>query len=410
MLYSLPVHCFTDHMSQWVEIAQAEEEVIARLPLSTTETVSLDQSLGRILRTPISADRPIPPFDRAMMDGVAIDSSEFFGLGTELRLAGTQAAGSPALEKWLPDTCFEVMTGAPIPIGCDCVIPVEEISITEDSVIFSPDAIGTSGQFIHPLGSDAKDGQELVSAGYLLGPAELAIAASVGQTELTVSKRPHVAIITSGDEVIPPHQHPTAYQIRQSHPTALINMLQPLVTVNHHHISDDLEETERVLQQAVQNFDFVILTGGVSKGKFDYIAPTLNKLLGEPVFHGIRQRPGKPMGFWHTPNGPIVFGLPGNPVSVMATASRYVLPALKHHLQLRTPHSQTIQLAQPFSWKADIPGFAPVAFDNEGRHIISPMRNSGDYLCLAGCVGMAELPTPKHTYTSSDALQLYPFF
>lgn len=345
------------------------------------------------------------------MDGIAIDSSEFHGIGTEFLIVGTQAAGSPPLEKTQAQTCFEVMTGAILPHGCDCVIPVEEISITQDSVILSPDAVIEAGHYIHSIGSDSAEGSVLLKANTRLGPAEIAIAASVGKIQLDVSKLPRITLLTSGDEVIPPSQTPQNFEIRSSHPSFLIHLIESntLGTCQHVHLPDDRSITSEAIHTALQNSDILIFTGGISKGKFDYIAPELSARIGEPLFHGVKQRPGKPFACWHdAATSTSVFALPGNPVSVCATATRYLLPALIQHLTLSSP-IQHVKLAHPFHWKPPIPGFAPCSINNDQTATIHQMQNSGDYLCLAGCHGFVYFSQPQIEYAVDTELPFYPF-
>ena len=345
-----------------------------------------------------------------MMDGIAIDSSEYHGIGTEFTLAGTQAAGAPALEKLMPNTCFEVMTGAVLPIDCDCVVPVEEISITGDSVILTPDADVTSGKFIHPTAFDTMEDKELISPNARLGATELAIAASVGHTQLKVSKLPRILIITSGDEVIPPEQAPKDYQIRRSHPILLKTMIESssLGSCKLLHLSDEKDQTQQAIQQSLTGYDFLIFTGGISKGKFDFIAPTLTELVGEATVHGVRQKPGKPFGFWNaTSSSPNIFALPGNPFSVFATAVRYLLPALRQHLGL-AELSLTLPLAVDFNWTAPISGFAAISINEKGEALPQPTKNSGNYLSLTAATGVIEINQANSTHNKGSHLRFFP--
>jgi len=402
---------YCSFMGPLISIAEAAKITLGSISTAAIEQVPLSEANGRVLRKAIRADHPVPPFDRSMMDGVVIDSQEFCGIGTELKLAGTQAAGSPALEKLLPNTCFEIMTGATIPTGCDCVVPIEEISITNDSVIFSPDAIAEAGSFIHPEGSDLQQGATVLESGTLLGPAELGIAASCGATTLSASALPIVQIITTGDEVIDPSETPEPYQIRRSHPTVLTAMIEgnSLGRVQHTHIPDDEHLTKQTIASALACADILVLTGGVSKGKYDWVAPTLRELIGEATFHGVAQRPGKPFAFWKsTPlNASQVFALPGNPVSVMATATRYLLPALRKHAGLSTQPTQ-LPLAVDFNWKFPIPGFVPAKIIGSKAQPHLP-SNSGDYLALAGADGFVELPQPKKNYRSNSTVSFFTY-
>lgn len=411
ILYSHSISCLISVVKPLITIEEAAATVLRHITPATKELIPLEEASGRVLRESITADRAIPPFDRVMMDGIAIDSSEFHGIGTEFKIEGIQAAGSPALKKSTPQGCLEVMTGAILPEGCDCVIPVEEISITEKSVILSPDTITDSGKFIHRTGSDSQQGSVLLEDKIRLGAAELAIAASVGKVQFEVSKLPQITILTSGDEVIPPSQDPKAFEIRSSHPSFLKQIIEAnqLGVCQHIHLPDDRATTSTAILSALASSDFIILTGGISKGKFDFIAPELTKLIGEPLFHGVKQRPGKPFGFWHDQaSSTSVFALPGNPLSVCATASRYLIPALIKHQSLPVSN-YLIPLSHDFHWKAPIPGLAPSIILDDHTADVQQMQNSGDYLCLARCSGFIEFSQPQSKYAKHTQLAFYPF-
>jgi len=375
-------------MKPLISIAEADRRILESIQPAPTETVPLAEAHQRILQTTIKSDRAIPAFNRSMMDGIAIHSDEFTGIGSVFTIEGTQAAGSPQLKKNMPDSCFEIMTGAPVPSGCDCVIP---------------------NKYIHAAGSDCQLGDTVLSPSSQLHAPELAIAASVGATNIKVSKLPNITILTSGDEVISPSETPLPYQLRSSHPSALTAALNKskLGNVTHQHIPDDKDATLTTLKQCFETSDWIILTGGVSKGKFDYIAPALEEFMGEPTLHGIKQRPGKPLGFWKTPTSPYIFALPGNPVSVMTTAARYLIPSLKKHLG-HPSQPQARVLAEPANWSAAIPGFLPVAQLPDAT--VKPLYtyNSGDFLSLATCTGFIECSLPKHTIPAGATLPYFP--
>lgn len=400
-------------MKPLISPTEADQIIKANITFSESETLKIADAQGRYLRENILADRAIPPFDRVMMDGIALSSDECHGIGTAFEIAGTQAAGQPQLQKREPQTCFEVMTGAILPAGCDCVIPVEEISISGSSVILSPDAVTDPGHFIHQSGSDAAKGKVLVSPFGQLQAAELAIAASVGKIELQVSKLPRITILTSGDEVVEPSATPLDFQIRRSHPTAVITTLEmaKLGECHHVHLPDDLEATKAALAEALENSEFLILTGGISKGKFDYIAPALTELMGEALFHGVKQKPGKPFGLWSTSQQKkvVAFALPGNPVSVMASLARYVIPALKYHLHAQGGVEHRT-LAEDFVWKAPIVGLAPCVPEKDGTVVARMMNTSGDYLSMSKSHGFIYFPDPKTSYKAGTSLEFYPLY
>lgn len=382
-------------MDALITIEEAEALIRANTPVLGEETVTLQSAHGRLLRRPILSDRPSPPFDRAMMDGIALHSSALTE-NREFPIEQIQAAGES--QKKLESTlhCLEVMTGAVLPQGADCVIKIEDIQIEDNIAKLLPHANAVAGQHVHPMGSDCKTDETVLSTGSLLGPAELAIAASYGATELTVSRIPSILLITTGDEVIDPADTPLPHQIRRSHPTAIIGAIasRQLGNVTHNHLPDNREALDASLKENMTKYDVVLITGGISMGKFDYVAPVLKDLIGDPVFHGIRQRPGKPFAFWSgtapEKEGVKVFCLPGNPVSVMACLARYILPALRQ-MRNESWQPQQLPLVKHFEWHAKFPGLlASKVID--GKLLLSPPKNSGDYTALAGCTGVTQDP------------------
>lgn len=391
-------------MAPLIPPSSAFEHISASLTRISTETVTLSEARDRILQTPIVADRPVPPFDRAMMDGIAIPSSANL---KKWNIAGTQSAGSPALTLPSQSDCFEVMTGAVVPEGCDTVIPIEELSIQNGTATLSSNYAYQAGDFIHGTGSDHPKGATLVAAGTKLTAPELAIAASCGATALTVSRLPRITLITSGDEVIPPELTPELFQIRASHPTVIANLIAEnnLGQFTHTHIADSERATRKAIQTALSNSDVLVLTGGVSKGKFDYVAPILRELVGEPLFHGISQRPGKPMAFFDS-NVPI-FALPGNPLSVMACMARYVIPALQQILGAPATSCQ-LELANDAKTFPHLTHLLAAKIVDGKIHSAAP-NNSGDYSALLSCQGVVEMHSAKQPLAAGSTCTFYPW-
>ena len=380
-------------MQNLISVTEAENIIRQHLTTAAVEIVPLSKAQGRYLREDILADRALPPFDRVMMDGIAIAHASFASGNTRFPITGTQAAGTPALTLENADSCIEVMTGCVLPQGCDCVIPIEQIDLSENTASLHSDAKPQAKQHIHSAGSDTTAGEILLSSGQVLNAAELAIAASVGATDLSVSALPRILIITTGDELVAPEATPLPHQIRRSHATALEALISgmKLGTVASLHIADDPEALKEKITEALPAHDIIIFTGGISKGKYDYVAPVLSELLGKPHFHGIAQRPGKPMAFWKNPNSPLVFAHPGNPVSVMACAARYLIPSLIEILSGRSPTPQQLPATGGFHCPTHFTGLIPCRINN-GRIQLVPASNSGNFLALAATDGIAQLP------------------
>lgn len=379
-------------MKQLISTGEAEGIILSSSQRASTEFIPLADAGRRILRQSILADRDCPPFHRVMMDGIALSHSHLQTNTSSIKIniEGIQAAGTAQTSLQSLTSAIEVMTGAPLPEGTDCVIPVEQYDIQEGKAVLHNGYLPDKNQFIHHQGSDSKQGSPLLSSGLVLGPAELGIAASVGITQLEVSALPKLTILTTGDEVIDPKQTPLPHQIRRSHPSVLTELLisNKLAITTHQHLPDDLSVIHDHIQTSLEHSDILVLTGGVSKGKYDYVAPALRQILGDPLFHGVAQRPGKPFAYWRNESKQ-VFALPGNPVSVLATATRYLLPALQQYLGAPTRKTK-LPLAQEVEWDSPLTGLIASTIVN-GKIHLKPPANSGDYTALAGITGFTEL-------------------
>jgi len=369
------------------------------------ETVPLTAACGRVLREPLVADRPQPPFRRATMDGIAFAASSL--TGKRVKLVGLHAAGDPPPRPLAAGEAWEIMTGAAVPDDCDSLVPYEEIVADSQGHAEITGEI-VPGQFIHAAGSDAQAGDLLVSPGVKSGPVELAIAASIGKSELRVSKLPAITILTTGDEVIPVGDTPQPWQIRRSNGPMLEALLLRLgfsrVTVLHS--PDDENALAALIDEALTNSDLLLLCGGISKGKRDYVRPVLESRLGSPAFHGVWQRPGKPLAFWagKTP----VFALPGNPVSVLATFTRYVRPALDLLQGSEPTPGIAIRLARPVRPLPKLTWLLPARLDSDGRAIPMPPQNSGDFISIASATHLLEIPPGGETLPETHCIAARP--
>lgn len=355
----------------------------------------------RVLAAPVTADRPFPPFDRAMMDGIATHSRWLSGAKPiTLPLQGLHAAGSPPPAALEHGHAYEIMTGAVLPADCDTLIPYEEIAITTSDdptgkVATVTGLVPPPNQFIHRTGSDCSKGEVLLREGQQLTPPALGLAASAGYAALSVTLRPAVAIVSTGDELVDIAATPEPWQIRRSSPVALTALLSP--TTNEPPavfcVPDDEEETAQILSNICSRFDAIVITGGISKGKRDFIRPVLERIIGQPLFHGVAQRPGKPLAVWKTADSPIVFALPGNPTSTLACATRYVVPALRALAgQLTEPPQVHLTTMPPRNTK--LTQFLPARLDPAtGFATITSPKNSGDELSPAQATGFVEIPS-----------------
>jgi molybdopterin molybdotransferase len=292
------------------------------------ETVGLEACIGRVLAEDLRADRDGPPFDRVAMDGVALDSREA-ALGT-FRVTAFQAAGARPLIRSTPGTAVEVATGAVLPMGCDAVVPYEALVRCGEQVTLDPGLAVKAGLNVHPKGKDFPRGALLLPAGILLRSPHAHLLAACGVGRVKVRAHAAWAIAATGDELVGIDQLPEAHQIRRSNSAAIRGEafawgLVPRAEVA---LPDVVETLAAGLRTLLAGLDFLVITGGVSRGAVDLVPEVLVGLGVRPIFHGVAQRPGKPIWFGRTDAGGLVFGLPGNPVAALIAFRRYVLPAL----------------------------------------------------------------------------------
>jgi molybdopterin molybdotransferase len=389
--------------------ADAEAIILASVPTLPAEDCPLASAQGRILRAPVTADRDFPPYDRVTMDGFALRHTALATGQRTFRITGFQPAGTLAHTLTGADTCVEIATGAVLPTGADCIIPYEDT----DRSASSPPAPGDSvtvtlngpttphivGQNIHRHGTDAVAGTPLIPTGTRLTGREIAVAASCGAASVRVSTLPRIAIVATGDELVEvEYPSPAPHQIRRSNDHALRASLiaAGYPRVERFHLRDLKYELETQLKRLLSEFDLIVLTGGVSKGKYDFLPTVLAELGVEKKVHGIAQRPGKPFWFGLTARCVPVFALPGNPVSTLACLHRYVLPALNAMSVLASPIPEYAVLANAFSFKPPLAPLLPVRLEPlpDGRRLAhpTPTNTSGDFSGLLGTHGFLELP------------------
>ncbi|GAB3719030.1 molybdopterin molybdotransferase MoeA [Spirosoma lituiforme] len=385
-----------------------------------TEPVSLADAAGRVLREGVRADRNFPPFNRVAMDGIAIRFADYAAGQRTFRIEGTQFAGQPQQTVSDANACLEIMTGAMLPIGTDTVIRYEDVRIADSQATITIEEV-QPGQHIHPQATDRRAGDELLSNGMWLGPSELAVAASVGQTTLTVTALPRVALVSTGDELVDVADAPLPYQIRRSNTYMLRTALATLgIAATLHHIVDDEAVLKSKLATLLADNDVLILSGGVSAGKADFVPSVLAQLGVQKHFHKIDQRPGKPLWFGTTeaPNGQTqagptkaVFGLPGNPVSTVLCGYRYVLPYVRTSLGLPSAPIRYAQLATPIVFKPAITYFLPVRLTSErdGRTLAHPLPGSGsaDFANLLAADAFMELPAERSEFGAGEAFPVW---
>lgn len=392
-----------------LSVAEAEAAIQAHLELLPTVRLGLRELHGCALAEPIVMERDQPPFERVSMDGVALDSRS--AATHRWRIAGTQAAGAPPLTLQHDTDCIEVMTGAELPVGCDCVIPVERIRV-KDGYAELDNAELTPWLNVHRRGSDAAAGSTLLQPGAALDAITTAVIASAGYAQVLVRTSPRIALISTGDELVEPGQPIQPWQVRRSNTYSLQAALQrhSHTRITDAHIADDLDTLRQRLAVLLDSNDVLILSGGVSMGRFDFVPQVLTELGVNCVFHKIDQRPGKPMWFG-VAKGKAVFALPGNPVSTVICLHRYVLPALRQMMGMPPQTQERIALAGDAKTHGELTVFMPVQLPCDAtavtRALPCPTRGSGDFISLLGTAGFVELAPTAGMMAAGTVVPLF---
>ena len=365
--------------------------------------VSLLESLGKILVEDIFADRDFPPFDRVAMDGIAINQK-----AESFKIESTQFAGEAQKSLQNPENCMEVMTGAVLPLGCYIVIRYEDVDIQEVNEmkiakIMIPLTEILQGQNIHRKGADRKVGDILLKKGLKISPPEIAVMASVGKTMVKVQMPPSVAVISTGDEVVETNVNPLPYQIRMSNSYLLAAALERVgVKANLFHLTDDKELLFNKLKEILLNHDVILLSGGVSAGKKDFVPEILTDLGVKKLFHKVAQKPGKPFWFGKTDEGKTVFALPGNPVSTFLCFCKYFLAR----------KNESVILDKDVFFKPDLTYFVPIkTYFQDGKLMATPFEGSGsaDFANLTDCDGFVELPADNQVFKKGEVFEFIRF-
>ena len=379
--------------------SEAHRIILHQAKPAAIEIIPLSNAAGRVLREDIISDRDQPPFNKCLVDGIAL-AFETWQKGQ--RSFHIEAIIPPGIQpKPLKDlsNCVRIMTGAVIPKGCDCVIPVEQLYLEGDTAKSKDWTLIKKHQFILHQAADGKKGTVLLKAGCQLLAPHIGVAASVGKVKIRVSTLPKIAVISTGDELVDIHKPIKQYQTRLSNSYALgalLNMSQ-LGNADIFHVRDNQKLMLQRFKVILSKFDTVILSGGVSMGEYDYVPQVLTQLGIKQLFHKVSQKPGKPFWFGVTKGGKAVFALPGNPVSTQICAYRSVVPYLKKVSGIDVKQ-EYIPVTDRINIQSDLTHFLPVA---QGRLIGS--GGSGDFVSLAHADGFIE-------YESHKSQNSWPYF
>jgi molybdopterin molybdotransferase len=357
-----------------------------------TMVVPLDEADDMVLAETIVADRDVPPFNRAQMDGYALRHADFAPV-TPMEVVGTIAAGQSADVRIPRSACVAIATGAPVPDDADTVVP-HEWSDRGAPVRFNrPDV--KPGHAIHPRGADARAGDVLVPDRMHLRPQHLALAAMVGLTRVTVIRPPRIIVLTSGDEVRPLGASVAPHQIRNSNGILIVRLVHRLgaMSATHAHLPDDRQKTIDTVGHAIETADIVITIGGVSAGDRDFFPIAFETLDVDMTVRGAAIQPGKPICIGQATSGAMVIGLPGNPVSALVTACLFAGPIIRQRRGDDPAHQwRTLTLRYAVRSNIDREVFRPGREDDDDRVTIPPWAGSGDLAHTAQTTGIVALP------------------
>lgn len=391
---------------------EALDLLLARTPRLPVEHCRIEQAGGRVLRGEIRADRGFPAFDRVMMDGYALRAIDL-RMSRVFRVTGSAPAGRPMVVlSAAPGSCVEVMTGAPLPAGADCIVPVEEVSAAGPGQITVDGSFeALAGRFIHRAGSDAAKGDLVLTPGRRMGSREIGVAASCGAGWLEVTALPTITVLATGDELVAVDETPASHQLRQSNAHSLACALRssgfPANQVGV--LGDDPATASAVLGARLAACDWLILTGAVSKGARDFIPGLLDALGCTRLFHGVAQRPGKPAGCWIGPAGQMILALPGNPVSALTGLHAFALPALAVASGLPVPPQPLTVLVKRLDGLPGMTQHLPVLRVDDDLVQAAPTGNSGDFIGLLTSDGFITIPPRGTAPQGSTAFPFTPW-
>jgi molybdopterin molybdotransferase len=393
-----------------ISVAQAEAIILQNTVQFASEEVSINDALGLILAEDLHADRDFPPFDRVTMDGIAIQFGQLIYQNT-FQIEAVSPAGKPQITLQNQANCIEVMTGTMLPANTDTVIRYEDLEI-KNGVAKINELPANLGLNVHKKGYDRKQGDVIVPKGRLMNPAEIGIAATVGKTTLKVVRKPKIIIISTGDEIVEIDQIPLPHQIRTSNSYTLQAALRQWGTdTDIILLADNQLLIENAIEQYLKTYDALILSGGASVGKFDYVPKALENQKVEKLFHKVEQRPGKPFWFGKVAQtGKVVFALPGNPVSTFMCLNRYVKSWLEASFGIKKSQLYA-ELAEDFTFKPDLTYFLQVKlrYLPNSKITAQPVEGhgSGDLANLADSEAFIELPKEKTFFKAGESYPIW---
>ena len=395
-----------------ISVEEAKNIILQNIQDFGVEEIPFIKSVGRILKENILADRDFPPFNRVSMDGIAIDYKEYSSRlrsnkQLSFKIEGIQAAGSKQLSMQNSENCIEVMTGAVLPNNCNTVIRYEDITIKNGVARINIDAI-SHAQNIHNKGKDGKVGDILIQQNTKISAAEIGVLATVGKSTVKVAKQPKIMIVSTGDELVGVEETPLEHQIRRSNVFTLVSLLERLnIPSETAHITDDKPALKQKIKSFLQEYDVLLFSGAVSKGKFDFLPEVFDELGVEKLFHKVAQRPGKPF-FYGKTDTCNVFGFPGNPISTFVNCLAYFYPWYYKSVGIKV-EEETAILNADVSFKPNLTYFLQVKLSSRFGHLIAtPIKGngSGDLASLVHTDAFIQLPKEQIEFKKGEVFPI----
>jgi len=389
-----------------IDADEAAALVLQHTPVLGVEGIELARSVGRVLAKDLIAESPLPAFPSSAVDGYAVRAAD---AGKTLRVVGESAAGRP-FDSTLPaGTAARILTGGVVPDGADCIVMVEDVHVSGDTVTV-PASLRAGSNF-HRIGDDLREGDRILSAGAQLGAAELGIAAATGRAELPVRRRPRVALMSTGDELVEVGRTPGRGQIPDSNRWALLAALREAgADVDVLGIApDEAEPLRRLVVDALKEADALVTSGGVSVGTHDLVKPLLESL-GTVHVGRVKLKPGKPFTFATLADHRVAFGLPGFPVSSLVTFEVFVRPALRKMQGFAQLHRSTLAVRLAYDAKptADRTEYQRVTLRREGRELVAETtgsQSSSRLMSLAGANALVRIPAGDQGFKAGTVVE-----
>ncbi len=395
-----------------ITVKEAEHIIQSHTASYGLEAIGLAESLGRVLGEDLHADRDLPPCNRVTMDGIALRHDDITNGTTSFKIRATIAAGE-APSGIAMNECVEIMTGAALPATADTIVRYEDLEIKDGTAMLLTVNI-KKGQNVHLKGRDKQQGDIVARSGSTIDAAVVSMAASIGKSSLLVHKLPRVVVISTGDELVNITEQPAPWQVRRSNSYTVSAVLQRYgIHADTQHLPDHPATITEQIRDMLNKYDVLLLSGGVSMGKYDHLPTVLEQLGVQKLFHKVQQRPGKPFWFGKSSNGQLVFAFPGNPVSTFLCLHRYFIPWLEASLGMNPSAAKYAVLDNDVTFAPALQYFVQVRLhiNSQGQLLASPMEGngSGDFANLLDTDAFMELTAEESNFKKGSAYRIWPF-